>query len=107
MENSLAIVHPELIAEWSKKNLPVTPDSISYGSNKLFWWKGKCGHQWQTSPKARSAGEKCPICANRKIVPGINDLKSGYPELMKEWSAKNTLDPEKTPSASHKKVWWK
>ena len=26
MNNSLSVVHPELIVEWSKKNLPLTPD---------------------------------------------------------------------------------
>ena len=29
MSNSLAAVHPELIVEWSDRNLPLTPDSIS------------------------------------------------------------------------------
>ena len=33
MSNSLAAVHPELVAEWSEKNLPLTPDSITFGSN--------------------------------------------------------------------------
>ena len=28
MSNSLASVHPELISEWSEKNLPLTPDKI-------------------------------------------------------------------------------
>ncbi len=37
MNNSLAEVHPELISEWSEKNLPLTPDDIIFGSNK------KCG----------------------------------------------------------------
>lgn len=27
MSNSLASVHPELISEWSEKNLPLTPDA--------------------------------------------------------------------------------
>ena len=34
MNNSLAEVHPELIWEWSEKNLPLTPDDITLGSNK-------------------------------------------------------------------------
>ena len=59
MNNSLAEVHPELITEWSEKNLPLTPDDITFGSNKKVWWKGTCGHEWQTSVKARSNGEKC------------------------------------------------
>ena len=34
MTGSLASVHPELIPEWSEKNLPLTPDKITFGSNK-------------------------------------------------------------------------
>ena len=49
MSNSLAAVHPELIAEWSEKNLPLTPDSITFGSNKKVWWKGACGHEFLAS----------------------------------------------------------
>lgn len=44
MSNILSEVHPELVAEWSDKNLPLTPDRITYGSNKVVWWKGACGH---------------------------------------------------------------
>lgn len=62
MSNSLSAVHPELVAEWSDRNLPLTPDSITFGSNKKVCWKGACGHEWETSVKARSNGEKCPIC---------------------------------------------
>lgn len=40
MSNSLSAVHPELIAEWSDKNLPLTPDSVTFGLNKKVWWKG-------------------------------------------------------------------
>ena len=29
MNNSLAEVHPELVSEWSEKNLPLTPDDIT------------------------------------------------------------------------------
>lgn len=32
MNNSLAEVHPELIMEWSEKNLPLTPDDITFTS---------------------------------------------------------------------------
>ena len=67
MSNSLAEVHPELVSEWSEKNLPLTPDDITFGSNKKVWWKGACGHEWKTSVKARSNGEKCPICENGTV----------------------------------------
>ena len=36
MNNSLAEVHPELVSEWSEKNLPLTPDDITFGSKKKY-----------------------------------------------------------------------
>ena len=91
MSNSLASVHPELISEWSEKNLPLTPDKITFGSNKKVWWKGACGHEWETSVKARSKGEKCPICSGARVIEGINDLATLKPLLAQEWSKKNKL----------------
>lgn len=108
MENSISSKRPELVVEWSPRNLPLTPDDVSYGSNKLYWWKGSCGHEWQSSAKARSCGEKCPICSNARIIPGVNDLKTMEPELSKEWSTKNSpLEPTMIGPGTHKKVFWK
>lgn len=107
MENSFAAVHPELVCEWSQKNAPLTPYDITYGSNKLYWWKGPCGHEWSASPKSRSAGEKCPICAGSRVVSGINDLKTLRPDIASEWSEKNELRPDEVTPGSHKKVLWK
>ena len=108
MENSISNMRPELVKEWSEKNYPLTPDCVPFGSNKLYWWRGSCGHEWQTSAKARSYGEGCPICSNARIVPGINDLQTLKPELSKEWSRKNSpLLPTKVGPGSHRKVIWK
>ena len=87
MNNSLAEVRPELVPEWSEKNLPLKPDEITFGSNKKVWWRGACGHEWQTSVKARSNGEKCPICSGARVIAGINDLATLEPLLEKQWSA--------------------
>lgn len=85
----------------------VTPDDISYGSNKVVWWRGKCGHEWQTSVKARSHGENCPICSGSRVIEGINDLATKYPEIAAEWSTKNLpLKPTMVSVSSHKKVIW-
>lgn len=107
MENSIAKMRPELVPEWSEKNLPLTPDEVPFGSNKRYWWRGQCGHEWQTSAKARSKGEKCPICSNTRIIPGINDLKSLHPKLAKEWSPKNVFLASSVGEGSHKKAIWR
>ncbi len=107
MDNSLYTMRPHLIDEWSKKNLPITPKDISYGSNKRVWWKGKCGHEWQTSVKARSHGESCPICSGARVIEGINDLATMYPNIAAEWSKKNLpMKPTMISPGSHKKFIW-
>ena len=107
MENSLYNMRPHLISEWSEKNFPITPKDISYGSNKKVWWKGKCGHEWQTSVKARSYGENCPICSGARVIDGINDLATKYPKIADEWSPKNfPMKPNMISPGSHKKVFW-
>ncbi|WP_243858669.1 zinc-ribbon domain-containing protein [Dorea longicatena] len=107
MNNSLAEVHPELVSEWSEKNLLLTPDDITFGSNKKVWWKGACSHEWQTSVKARSSGEKCPICSGARVIVGINDLATLEPLLVKQWSKKNKIKPTEVSIGSHKKVIWR
>ncbi len=105
MDNSLAKVHPKLVCEWSDRNLPITADMVTFGSNKMAWWKGICGHEWETSIKARSNGEGCPICSGARAVEGINDLATLKPDLAKEWSDKNKkLKPTMVTIGSSKKV---
>ena len=48
MSNSLATVHPELVAEWSEEN-EIKPTEVSIGSHKKVIWKCKLGHEWIVS----------------------------------------------------------
>ena len=107
MNNSLAEVHLELVSEWSEKNLTLTPDDITFGSNKKVWWRSACSHEWQASVKARSNGEKCPICSGARVIAGINDLATLEPLLVKQWSKKNKIKPTEVSIGSHKKVIWR
>lgn len=90
MNNSLAAMRPELVREWSEKNFPLTPDKITYGSNKIVWWKTDCGHEWETSIKSRTINSTgCPYCSHNKVLVGFNDLAFQMPEIAAEWSEKN------------------
>ena len=60
-----------------------------------------CGHEWQTSVKARSSGEKCPICSGARVIAGINDLATLEPLLVKQWSKKNKIKPTEVSIGSH------
>lgn len=70
MNNSFAAAHPELVCEWSEKNLPLMPDKITYGSNKIVWWKANCGHEWQTSVKKPFCRREMPNLFGRKSCGG-------------------------------------
>lgn len=86
MENSLSRMRPHLVSEWSEKNFPLTPDTVTFGSNKTVWWKGACGHEWQTSIKARSAGEQCPICSGARVLRGYRTIEQkGCPQCEAEF----------------------
>ena len=108
-ENSLAAKSPEIAADWHPtKNGYVTPEKISFASGRKVWWLGKCGHEWQMSVDNRNHGMGCPICANKQVLAGFNDLQTTHPELAAEWDyTKNTtIKPTQITYGSAKKVWW-
>ena len=108
-ENSLAAKSPDIAADWHPtKNGYVTPEKISFASGRKVWWLGKCGHEWQMSVDNRNHGMGCPICANKHVLAGFNDLQTTHPELAAEWDyTKNTtIHPTQITYGSTKKVWW-
>ncbi len=109
MKKALSEVCPELVSEWSPKNSSLKPDSITYGSNKKVWWKGKCDHEWQASVKNRVIRHSgCPYCSHHEILVGFNDLASQKPEIAAEWSKKNEpLLPTQVTVFANRKAWWK
>ncbi len=108
--NELSITNPKLVEEWDfEKNYPLTPDDVTFGSNRKVWWKcKKCGYEWETSINHRVHGRGCPLCAKKTVVSGVNDLASMHPEILDEWNyEKNTIKPQEISSGSNKSVWWK
>ena len=104
-ENRLSV-----LAQWDdEKNTGSTPDSISYGSNKKVWWRCEQGHSWQASVKSRSGGAGCPVCMNKTVVPGVNDLAATHPELAAQWhpDKNGSLTPETVVSGTYRRVWWR
>ena len=85
-ENDLATLYPELAAEWDgERNAPLAPGELLPGSHRHVWWRCKKGHSWRASVKSRVAGTGCPVCANRALAPGENDLATANPALAAEW----------------------
>lgn len=104
-DNDFPTTRPDLMEYWSKKNT-IDPTTLSEGSNIKCWWICEKGHEYDMAP-AQKRISGCPICSNKRVLVGYNDFKSQHPELMREWSDKNTLDPETVMPSSTKKVLWK
>lgn len=110
--NDLATLRPDLAAEWHPTlNKDLTPDQIAVKSNKKVWWICKNGHSYQAAVNHRASDTKptsCPYCANRKLLPGFNDLATVYPNLAKQWhpTLNGDLTPDQVFPGSGKKVWW-
>lgn len=109
-ETDLASQYPELVNEWHPaKNLPLTPEQVLPGSEKKVWWRCSQGHEWQAEIRSRVSGCGCPVCTNRVVVPGANDLASRFPDLAAEWdtAANGTLTPQDVTFGAKRKVWWR
>lgn len=109
--NDLASNYPELINEWDYNKNKFNPNEVSSGSGLAVWWKCKKGHSWKSiiSNRTKNGKRGCPICANRVLLTGYNDLATTNPNLLEEWDyEKNTnISPTKIIAGSTKKVWWK
>ncbi|HDX9630596.1 TPA: zinc-ribbon domain-containing protein [Bacillus cereus] len=110
-ENKLINAFPKLAKEWHPtKNSKLTPNDVSYGSEKYIWWKCSKGpdHEWEMTVYARKKGGKCPFCLNRKVSV-TNNLKTLYPEIAKDWDYKNNkgIKPEDILAGTVQRANWK
>ena len=108
--NDLESQNPALAREWHLvKNEELKATEVTSCSGKKVWWLGMCGHEWQDTVAHRKYGRGCPICSNKQILIGYNDLATIRPDIAEEWHpTKNGEDKAEMYSAfSHKKVWWK
>jgi hypothetical protein len=99
--NDLQSRFPEIAAEahgWD-------PSSIIAGSSKKKIWKCSLGHTWEVSINSRTSNKSgCPICSNKRLLVGYNDLASSFPDIAKE---AHGWDPESIIAGSDKKKTWR
>ena len=122
--NLLKEKYPEIFAQIDvERTLQQYPDldleNITVGSRKKLWWKCKEHNTlWQAEVYRRTNNKcNCPICMkNQKVkklqlknlIKGVNDLKTLYPEIAKEWNyEKNSNTPDNITVSSGKKYWFK
>ena len=99
--NDLKTKFPEIAAEaygWD-------PSTVIAGTHQKKKWKCNVGHTWNASIANRTgSGRGCPVCSNKQLLVGYNDLKTKFPEIAAEaygW------DPSTVIAGTEQKKEWK
>ncbi len=111
-ETDLATVHPEIAAQWHPtKNGSLTPQMVTCGSIKMVCWQcpDNPEHSWKATVNDRTNGKGCPICHNKKILVGENDLATTNPKIASQWhpDLNGELTPRMITAGSRMNVWWR
>jgi hypothetical protein len=99
--NDLATTHPKLAQTadgWD-------PKTVSAGSHKKVNWICSKGHSFSAIVKSRvrNVDGGCPVCDNKKVLPGFNDLATTHPMIAKDADG---WDPRTFVSGSNKQLKW-
>ena len=97
----LSISHPEIAAQavgWD-------PSTVTHGSGAVRLWRCQVGHDFENSPHLRTGqNQGCPVCSNKKVLKGFNDLATTHPEIAAQADG---WDPTRFSAGSGKKLPWK
>ena len=98
--NDLQTKFPEIAAEANGWD----PTTVIAGSHQRKNWICNLGHTWDAVISSRTSNNAgCPICANRKVLIGHNDLQTKFPDIAAE---ANGWDPTTVIAGSNKKKSW-
>ncbi|MEO8008815.1 MAG: zinc-ribbon domain-containing protein, partial [Betaproteobacteria bacterium] len=114
---SFAQAHPELLTQWDYDKNSLAPSEVSEMSSIRIWWHCEKGHEWRSTPQARSIGHGCPQCEilgrgtrirAERLKKSGRSFADAYPELLAEWdNAKNALAPTDIAPKSNVRAHWK
>lgn len=109
--HNLTQTHPDLCKEWDYEKNKKGPEEYGKNDNKKVWWKCDKGHSFESFISTRASerfNSKCPICTNKKVLKGFNDLTTTNPNLASEWDYEKNgdLKPDTVVAGSAKKAWW-
>lgn len=103
---------PKAAAMWSGKNAFTPSEVAATSSKKAVFVCHDCGQEFEVRVRnvvhsVMNGRTGCPVCAGQKVVPGINDLASKYPEAAAMWSSKNKLSASEVAVKSNQKAFFK
>lgn len=107
--NDLLTTDPALCGEWDVEKNSLSPREVNRGSHKKIWWRCARGHSYDAEPFARVAGNGCPYCAGRRVLPGFNDLATTHPKVASQWAQdlNGGVTPQMISKGCTRKYWWR
>lgn len=107
--NDLVSTCKQTLDYWDfDKNIGIRPNDFLPNSERRVYWKCSKGHSWKTAIANFTKNPSCPYCSGKKLLYGLNDLETIYPDIAKEWNyEKNKDKPRDYFKSSNKVVWWK
>ena len=108
---ALSVKFPDLAKEWAAdlNSAELSPNSVTYGSNKKVWWRCSLGHEFQAVIATRAfQGNGCPFCSGKRVLVGFNDLPTTHPHKVQFWDySRNTRSPTEVTAGSNKAFFWR
>lgn len=108
--NSLQSLFPEIAKEFDVERNGITPDKISPGTSKPYYWKCekmcKNCHKWKMIVYSRTGKYKigCPYCNKHKVCPH-NSLYTLHKELVdNEWDFEKNKQYDPTKILPNKEI---
>lgn len=114
-KESLAVTHPDLLAEWDYTKNTIVPTELTAGSNETISWKcdkvHECGcpHEWDAKLYTRTGLKSgCPYCSNTRICLHRSILIT-HPSIAARWhpTLNGDLTPDQVSQYSDREVWWR
>ena len=110
-EKTLDRLYPDIAKEWDYEKNELKPSEVSPGANLKVWWLCKNGHSYQSWLNDKTGIHKvgCPVCNRKRLLTGVNDLETLFPDIAKDWDYEKNgdLKPSCITAQNGKKVWWK
>lgn len=97
--NDLQTLEPELA-----RQALFDPTQVMVGSHQKLMWRCAEGHEWEAFVYSRTGDDRaCPMCAGQRVIVGVNDLQTKYPDVARE----ALFDPTQVMWGSNQQLAWR
>lgn len=102
--NDVYSLAPKTLTYWSSEN-SVSPKEITINSNYTIKAEcPECSYKWETRVNKLVEHPRCSSCRETKLVVGINDIATKYPELAKRFTIDSPVKANEMTLRTYKKA---